>query len=66
MTIRLKRQFIKLLAGDKEFRYTVAGYLGLGEVLKRLDRIEENIQKIMGGRRCGRGRYAYTENTHGL
>ncbi len=46
MTVRLKKQFIKLLDEDKEFRYTVAGYLGLGEILKRLDSIEENIRKI--------------------
>jgi regulator of replication initiation timing len=37
---------LKLLDEDKEFRYTVAGYLGLGEILKRLDSIEENIRKI--------------------
>jgi len=42
----LRRQFLKLLDEDKEFRYTVAGYLGLGEILKRLDSIEENIRKI--------------------
>jgi predicted nuclease with TOPRIM domain len=46
MAVRLQRQFLKLLDEDKEFRYTVAGYLGLGEILKRLDSIEENIRKI--------------------
>ena len=46
MAVRLRRQFLKLLEEDKEFRYTVAGYLGLGEILKRLDSIEENIRKI--------------------
>jgi uncharacterized protein YoxC len=46
MAVRLRRQFLKLLDEDKEFRYTVAGYLGLGEILKRLDSIEENIRKI--------------------
>ena len=46
MAERLKREFIELLERDKEFRYTVAGYLGLGDILKRLDRIEENIQKL--------------------
>ena len=29
-----------------EFRYAVAGYLGLSEVLKRLDSIEEGIKKL--------------------
>jgi regulator of replication initiation timing len=46
MAVRLRRQFLKLLDEDKEFRYTVAGYLGLGEILKRLDSIEENVRKI--------------------
>jgi predicted nuclease with TOPRIM domain len=46
MAVRLRRQFLKLLDEDKEFRYTVAGYLGLGEILRRLDSIEENIRKI--------------------
>jgi uncharacterized protein YoxC len=46
MAVRLRRQFLKLLDEDKEFRYTVAGYLGIGEILKRLDSIEENIRKI--------------------
>jgi hypothetical protein len=46
MAVRLRREFLKLLDEDKEFRYTVAGYLGLGEVLKRLDSIEEDIRKI--------------------
>ena len=36
----LKRRFLRLLDEDVEFRYTVAGYLGLSEILKRLDRIE--------------------------
>ena len=36
----LKRRFLKLLDEDVEFRYTVAGYLGLSEILKRLDGIE--------------------------
>jgi len=42
----LKRQFIELLEKDLEFRYAVAGYLGLSEVLKRLDSIEESIKKL--------------------
>jgi len=36
----LKRRFLRLLDEDVEFRYTVAGYLGLSEILKRLDGIE--------------------------
>ena len=37
----LKKRFLRLLDEDEEFRYTVAGYLGLSEILKRLDGIEE-------------------------
>jgi uncharacterized protein YoxC len=37
----LREEFIELLEKDKEFRYAVAGYLGLSEILKRLDRLEE-------------------------
>jgi hypothetical protein len=35
----LKREFLELLDRDLEFRYAVAGYLGLSEILKRLDAI---------------------------
>lgn len=37
----LKKTFLELLERDKEFRYTVAGYLGLFEILKRLDALAE-------------------------
>ncbi|HDJ25899.1 MAG TPA: hypothetical protein ENF34_01085 [Candidatus Bathyarchaeota archaeon] len=37
----LKHRLLRLLEEDEEFRYAVAGYLGILEVLKRLDRIEE-------------------------
>ena len=42
----MKRQFLELLEKDLEFRYAVAGYLGLSEVLKRLDSIEEGIKRL--------------------
>jgi len=42
----LKRQFLELLDKDVEFRYTVAGYLGLSEILKRLDSVEESIKRL--------------------
>jgi len=42
----LKKEIIKLLKEDEEFRYTVAGLIGLSEVLKRLDRIEEEQKKL--------------------
>jgi len=43
---KLKREFIELLEKDREFRYTVAGYLGLSEILKRLDRLEEGQSRL--------------------
>ncbi|MEM0450929.1 MAG: hypothetical protein QXO17_05105 [Nitrososphaerota archaeon] len=43
MSEKLKREFIELLEKDVEFRYTVAGYLGLSEVLKRMDKMEERM-----------------------
>ncbi|MEM1582205.1 MAG: hypothetical protein QXK89_06820 [Candidatus Bathyarchaeia archaeon] len=46
MAEKLKREFIELLEKDVEFRYTVAGYLGLAEVLRRLDMLEEGQKKI--------------------
>ena len=42
----MKRQFLELLEKDLEFRYAVAGYLGLLEILKRLDSIEEGIKRL--------------------
>ena len=42
----LKEEFLKLLESDKEFRYAVAGLLGLEEILKRLDRHEEELIKL--------------------
>ncbi|MEM2344678.1 MAG: hypothetical protein QXI73_05090, partial [Thermoproteota archaeon] len=46
---KLKEEFIELLDKDREFRYTVAGYLGLSEILKRLDRLEEGQNKLWEG-----------------
>jgi len=42
----LKKRFLRLLDEDVEFRYTVAGYLGLSEILKRLDGIEEEQVRL--------------------
>jgi len=35
---QLKREFLDLLEKDREFRYAVAGYLGLSELLERMDK----------------------------
>ena len=42
----LKKQFLELLDKDLEFRYAVAGYLGLSEILKRLDSLSEEQVKL--------------------
>jgi len=49
MSEKLKKEFIELLEKDREFRYTVAGYLGLSEILKRLDRLEEGQNRLWEG-----------------
>jgi len=38
--LSLKDEFLSLLEKDKEFRYAVAGLLGLEKILARLDRNE--------------------------
>ncbi|MBS7634642.1 DUF3782 domain-containing protein [Candidatus Bathyarchaeota archaeon] len=42
----LKREFLELLDRDVEFRYAVAGYLGLSEILKRLDALAEEQVRL--------------------
>jgi len=42
----LKEKILRLLEEDKEFRYAVAGLIGLSEILRRLDRHEEQLVKI--------------------
>ncbi|MEM2772184.1 MAG: hypothetical protein QXQ92_07505 [Candidatus Nezhaarchaeales archaeon] len=42
----LKSKFLELLEVDTEFRYFIAGRLGILEVLKRLDRIEASLDKL--------------------
>ncbi|MEM1973139.1 MAG: hypothetical protein QXW60_03355 [Nitrososphaerota archaeon] len=46
MTEKLRREFIELLEKDEEFRYTVAGYLGLSEILKELKNLREGQEKL--------------------
>ena len=41
-----KLKILKTLEEDKEFRYAVAGLIGVSEILERLDRIEENLEKL--------------------
>ena len=46
MSASLKKELLRLLEKDIEFRYAVAGYLGLLEILKRLDKLEEGQKKL--------------------
>jgi len=43
---QLKAAFLKLLKEDEEFRYAVAGLIGMEEILRRLDRHEGELVKI--------------------
>ncbi len=42
----LKEEFLELLEKDKEFRYAVAGLVGLEAILKRLDKHEAELVKL--------------------
>ena len=46
MGVKLKEEFLELLEKDKEFRYTILGYLGIGDVIKRLDFLAEELTKL--------------------
>ncbi|MEM4303396.1 MAG: hypothetical protein QXQ70_05815 [Candidatus Caldarchaeum sp.] len=46
MAADLKRELLRLLEEDEEFRYAVAGRIGILEILKRLDRLEEEMNKM--------------------
>ncbi len=43
---KLKSRILRLLKEDEEFRYAVAGLIGMEEILKRLDRNEQEIAKL--------------------
>jgi hypothetical protein len=45
MLSSLRKEFLQLLRTDEEFRYAVAGLLGLEEILKRLDMHGEVLTK---------------------
>jgi hypothetical protein len=46
LSLRLKKRFLELLEKDPEFKYTVAGYIGLYEILKRLDEHRGAIKEL--------------------
>ncbi len=46
LSVDEKKRFLKALEEDEEFRYAVAGKLGLSEILQELKRIHEDIRKL--------------------
>ena len=42
----LKRKVLKLLKEDLEFRYAVAGLIGIEEILRRLDKHSEELARL--------------------
>jgi len=44
--LSIKEEFLRLLEKDREFRYAVAGLIGLDQILTRLDRHEEELIKL--------------------
>lgn len=46
MSSELRREFLRLLKEDEEFRYTVLGYLGIDEVLKSIKSLQEQVRNL--------------------
>jgi len=46
MFAELKSKILRLLREDEEFRYAVAGLIGLEEILKRIDTLTEEQTRI--------------------
>ena len=44
--LSLKDEFLSLLEKDREFRYAVAGLLGLEKILRRLDRNKQEFVRL--------------------
>ena len=47
MSLELKEKILELLERDREFRYAVAGLIGLDEILKRLDEHDKKFNEIL-------------------
>ncbi|MCC6047407.1 MAG: hypothetical protein LM571_04395, partial [Desulfurococcaceae archaeon] len=45
-TSKLKRELLDLLEKDVEFKYAVAGLLGISEILRRLEKLEESLVRL--------------------
>ena len=44
--MEVKREILRMLREDEEFRYAVAGLIGLEEILRRMDRHGEEIRGL--------------------
>jgi hypothetical protein len=42
----LKTKILKILREDEEFRYAVAGIIGLEEIIKRLEKHDEKLKRL--------------------
>ncbi|WP_449463348.1 hypothetical protein PQ610_03030 [Tardisphaera miroshnichenkoae] len=47
MMSELKKEIFELLDKDAEFRYAIAGYLGLGDIMKKLDEHSEILKQLL-------------------
>ncbi|MEM3481241.1 MAG: hypothetical protein QW576_06110, partial [Candidatus Korarchaeum sp.] len=43
----IKQEILRMLKEDEEFRYAVAGLLGLGEILEELRKLREDLSNFM-------------------
>ncbi|RLG43359.1 MAG: hypothetical protein DRN81_06680, partial [Thermoproteota archaeon] len=46
LTSKEKDRILRTLEEDREFRLAIAGLVGMREILERMDRTEENIEKL--------------------
>jgi len=49
LTKEEKERILRTLEEDKEFRYAIAGLIGIREILERLDKIEEGQKELWKG-----------------
>ncbi|MEM2843178.1 MAG: DUF3782 domain-containing protein [Candidatus Bathyarchaeia archaeon] len=60
----LKKRIIKLLREDEEFKHIVAGFIGLGEILERLDNNQKELVKFREDMNKGFARHDEILNKH--
>ncbi|RLI06649.1 hypothetical protein DRO24_04665, partial [Candidatus Bathyarchaeota archaeon] len=58
MSTKLKEEFLKLLEEDREFRYTVAGLIGLGEILEAIRDLQGQVLDNIAATRKLQGQMA--------